>query len=326
MPLAFPGEQELKDMLTFKTKRFLTGLELDGSELTGLIDLADHLAQERKKGRVRTDLAGKTLVLLFEKPSLRTHLSFSVAMRELGGWAMESYSINRKKEEPEDVARVVEGYAHCVMVRTHEHSILDRMAKSSSIPIVNGLSDSHHPCQTLADILTLKQKFGALKGLSVAYIGDGNNILHSLLLLAPRLGISVRYACPRGYEPNAFILKDAKRAAKEGGAEIIACSGPESAAAGANALYTDVWTSMGFEEEEKQREDAFEGYQVNGELYSLCAKNAIILHCLPMIRGKEITDAMADHKNSAIFRQAENRLHAQKALLFGLLKENENAR
>jgi ornithine carbamoyltransferase len=310
--------------MKYQTRHLLTGAELSPSELNGLIDLGDQLREERKRGELRTDLKGKTLVLLFEKPSLRTHLSFTVAMQELGGTVIESFSLNRKKEEPEDVARVVGGYAHGIMVRTHEHSILERMITKSPAQVINGLSDSHHPCQIFADLLTLKQYFGKLKGLELAYIGDGNNILHSLLLLLPLAGVSVKYACPRGYEPNALILKQAQKLAKETGAKIKACATPTEAAKGVNALYTDVWTSMGFEGEESQREEAFDGYQINAELLALAAPNAIIMHCLPMIRGKEITDEMADHEQSAIFRQSENRLHAQKALLLGLLGTSGN--
>jgi ornithine carbamoyltransferase len=193
------------------------------------------------------------------------------------------------------------------------------MIAKSPVPVINGLSDTHHPCQVLADLLTLKQLFKSFDGLTVTYIGDGNNMLHSLLLLAPFAGIHVKYACPQGYGPSAFIVKKAKARMKEGGGSITAYNDPVAAVKGTNAIYTDVWTSMGFENEKDEREQAFEGYQINDELYSHAAPNAAILHCLPMIRGKEITDSMADHPNSALFRQSENRLHAQKALLVGLL-------
>jgi ornithine carbamoyltransferase len=210
------------------------------------------------------------------------------------------------------------------MLRTHEHSIIERMASKTRVPVINGLSDTHHPCQVLADILTLKQHFNTLQGLKLAYIGDGNNMLHSLLLLAPALGIQVSYACPKGFEPNAFVVREARSRAKEGGGGITASKSPSSAVEKANAIYTDVWTSMGFEAEEKEREDAFEGYQVNAELYAKAAPGALIMHCLPMVRGKEITDDMAEHENSVLFRQSENRLHAQKALLLHLLKATVN--
>jgi ornithine carbamoyltransferase len=299
------------------TKHFLTGTELQRGDLEKLLDLALQLKKER--GKPRKDLEGKSLALFFEKPSLRTHLSFTLAMRELGGETVESFSLNRKKEEPEDVIRVAQGYCDAVMLRTHEHSILDRMVKKAKIPVINGLSDDHHPCQILADLLTLKEKFGKLEGKCLSYIGDGNNILHSLLLLLPYLGVHVQYACPEGYEPSAFILKQAKRLAKESGATIQGFKDPKEAVRGSDAIYTDVWTSMGFEEEEEKREQAFRGYQLNSELYKLANAKALVMHCLPMVRGKEITEEMVDHPASVIFQQSENRLHAQKALLLTML-------
>jgi ornithine carbamoyltransferase len=308
-------------MLKFGTKHFLTGEELTQSELLGLIESAEELRLERGGSeRLRTDFDGKTLVLLFEKPSLRTRVSFTVAMQELGGSVIECPSALRKHEEPEDVARVLAGYCHGIMLRTFKHATLERMASKSPIPVVNGLSDSHHPCQALADILTLKQSFGNLKGLDLTYVGDGNNVLHSLLLLAPFAGINLRYACPPGFEPDAFVVKKARKRAKEGGGSIQAFSDPVSAVKGSHAIYTDVWTSMGFEEEETSREKAFEGYQVNEELYAHAAPNAVVMHCMPMVRGKEISEGIADHPNAVLFRQSENRLHVQKALLLGLIR------
>ncbi len=310
-------------MLKLKTKHFLTGEELSQSELLGLIDLAEELRAERKAGKTRTDLSGKNITLLFEKQSLRTRVSFTVAMQELGGQVVELISSVRKKEEPEDTVQVLAGYSHGIMCRTHEHHILNRMAQKSPVPVINGLSDSHHPCQVLADIQTLKQFYGNLKGLKVAYVGDGNNMLHSMLLLMPFLGMHLSYACPPGFEPNAFILKQAKARAKENGGSITGTHDPVAAVKGTHAIYTDVWTSMGFEKDEGEsdREKAFEDYQLNEELYSHASPNALIMHCMPMVRGKEISEAMADHKNAVLFRQSENRLHAQKALLLGLLSQ-----
>jgi ornithine carbamoyltransferase len=308
-------------MFQLKTKHFLTGEELTRSELLGLLDYADELREKRRSGQLPPLLSGQHLAMLFEKQSLRTRVSFTVAMQELGGFAVDSVASTRKKEEPEDLARVLAGYCHAILLRTHEHNSLDRLAAKSPVPVINGLSDTHHPCQVLADLLTLKQYFKSLEGLKLAYVGDGNNMLHSLLLLAPFLGVHVSYACPPGFEPNAFIVKSAKKRAKEGGGAISAHQSPATAAKGAHALYTDVWTSMGFESEEADREKAFEGYQLNEELYALAAPNAIVMHCMPMVRGKEISETMADHPNSALFRQSENRLHAQKALLIGLLSQ-----
>ena len=193
------------------------------------------------------------------------------------------------------------------------------MAEKSPIPVINGLSDSHHPCQVLADLQTLKQYYGKLEGLKLAYVGDGNNMLHSILLLMPYLGVHVTYACPEGFEPSAFIVKNATARAKEGKGSITAFKSPLEACVGVNAIYTDVWASMGQESEEAEREKAFEDFQLNADLYAVAAPQALIMHCMPMVRGKEISETMADHERSVIFRQAENRLHAQKALMIGLL-------
>jgi ornithine carbamoyltransferase len=268
---------------------------------------------------MRTELAQKHVALVFEKPSLRTRVSFTVAVQELGGQVVELSSIGRKKEEPEDTVRVLEGYVQAMMLRTHEHNILERMIATSNIPVINGLSDTHHPCQALADVQTLFQEFKQLKGVKLAYVGDGNNVLHSLLLIAPFLGIDLTYACPKGFEPHSFIVKQAKTRAKEGGGSVKAFVDPVAAVKGVNAIYTDVWTSMGFEQEETDRDKIFTPYQLNEKLYAHAASDAILMHCMPMIRGKEITNAMADHPRSALFRQSENRLHAQKALLVGLM-------
>ncbi len=207
--------------MKLRNKNFLNGTELDHQDLEDILTFAEKLKTERLSA-VRTDLKGKQVALLFEKPSLRTRVSFTVAVNELGGQVVELVSSNRKKEEPEDTIRVLEGYVHATMVRTFEHGILEKMTQFSKMPIINGLSDSHHPCQALADLLTLKQEFGNLKGVKLAYVGDGNNVLHSLLLLAPFLGVNLSYACPKGHEPNSFIVKQAKMRAKEGGGSVSA--------------------------------------------------------------------------------------------------------
>jgi ornithine carbamoyltransferase len=310
-------------MLTNRPPHFLTGEELDRPSLLALLDKAEdfRINRSRPAGVADRPLVGKTIALLFEKPSLRTRVSFTVAIQELGGMTVESMTETSKKEEPEDVIRVLGGYVHGVMLRCHAQRQLERMASCSTIPIINGLSDDHHPCQALADLLTLRQHFGGLEGVELAYVGDGNNVLHSLLLLGPILGVHVRYACPKGYEPNALVVRSALKRSREGKGSIKACASPQEAARGANAIYTDVWTSMGFEVEngKKDRENAFRPYQVNAALYREATPGAILLHCLPMIRGHEITDEMADHPNSALIRQSENRLHAQKALLTWLM-------
>ena len=306
--------------MRLKTKNVLTGTELSRSELQELIRLAESCREQRLAGFAREDLRGKTVCLVFDKPSLRTRVSFQVAIQELGGHTVEIASSTRKKEEPEDTIRVLAGYCHGAMIRTHAHATLERMASRSAIPIINGLSDDHHPCQVFADLQTLTQTFGSeLKGLKLTYVGDGNNMLHSLLLLAPALGVEVNYACPRGYEPSALVVRQAKRRARDGGGAVVAHADPLLAADGANALYTDVWTSMGFEREETDRDKAFAGYALDERLYARAADGALIMHCMPMIRDKEIAASLVDHERSALFRQSENRMHAQKALLIGLM-------
>lgn len=303
----------------FKSKHFLTGTELSKTELSELLFLAESCREQRLAGFRRDDLRNKNVVLLFEKPSLRTRVSFTVAIQELGGSVLELDSIGRKKEDPEDTIRVLAGYCHAVMVRTHAHSILDRMVSKSPIPVINGLSDTHHPCQVLADLQTLMQRYKELNGLKLAYVGDGNNMLHSLLLLAPILGIEVHYACPRGYEPSSLVVRQAKKRAAGTTGSVVAHTNPIEAVKSANAVYTDVWTSMGFEQEETDRDKVFQPYQLNEELYSHADPKAAIMHCMPMIKDKEITAGLVEHENSVLFQQAENRMHAQKALLVGLL-------
>ncbi len=309
------------ELFKLKTKHFLTGEELTLPELDGLLTLASELKRSRAEGDLTFQpWRAKTLAMVFEKPSLRTRMSFTVATQELGGFTVESTQATSKHEEPEDLIRVVAGYAHAAMVRTHGHDVLERMISKSPIPVINGLSNVHHPCQVLADALTIQETFGELKGVTVAYIGDGNNMLHSLALLLPFLGVNLRFACPSGYEPDSLIIKRAKKRLKEGrGGSIEAFATPEEAAKGAHVLYTDVWISMGFEKETSARETAFEGYQVNEALLALAKPNAAIMHCLPMLRGKEITDSVVEHPQSVIFKQSENRLHTQKALLAGML-------
>jgi ornithine carbamoyltransferase len=304
-------------MLSFESMSFLTGEELAQKELLDLIHYAEDLRKHRgvKSG---AQLKGKTVALIFEKPSLRTRVSFTVGVQELGGQVMDLLSSQKKNETPEDTIRVLQGLIHGVMLRTFDHGILERMTSVSRIPVINGLSDTHHPCQALADLLTLYQRFGRLKGLKLAYVGDGNNILHSLLLLAPFVGVDVHYACPDGYQPNVEILKRARARAETGQARIVAFDSPKEAVMGAHAVYTDVWTSMGFESENEARLKALKDYQLNLELFALASPTAIAMHCLPMVREQEITSDVADHARSALFQQAENRLHAQKALMIGL--------
>lgn len=296
---------------------FLTGEELSQKELLALIECAEKLRATRDFGRLDY-LLNKTVALLFDKPSLRTRVSFTVGVQELGGQVFELLGSQKKSEDPEDTIRVLQGMIHGVMMRTFDHKVLERMATHATIPVINGLSDTHHPCQALADLQTIYQRFGKLRGVKLCYIGDGNNVLNSLLLLAPFVGVDVHFACPEGYQPDPEILARARRRAFKGGAKIRKFKTPKMAAAGTHVLYTDVWTSMGQEKENAERMKAFEGYQINRELYELADPSAIIMHCLPMVTEQEITREMVEHPASRVFQQAENRLHAQKALLVGL--------
>lgn len=305
-------------MLQFESLHFLTGEELSQSELLATIKAADQIRKNRGGRAATSPLKGKTIALMFEKPSLRTRVSFSVGIQELGGAVIEILGSQTKSEEPEDSIRVLQGMVHGIMLRTFDHSNLERMAAKATIPVINGLSDAHHPCQALADLFTLYQRFGKLNGLKLAYIGDGNNVLHSLLLLAPFLGVDVHYACPGGYQPEAGILERAFARAAVGGATIRPFKRATDAVKGCHAIYTDVWTSMGQEEEKAQRLEAFQEFQLNLGLLSRARPDAIALHCLPMVCGQEITREIVEHERSALFQQAENRLHAQKALLVGL--------
>ncbi len=308
-------------LFKLSTQAFLTGEEVAREELVALVKLAADLKQHRKLYRAQALLPARQLGLLFEKPSLRTRVSFTVAINELGGQAIEITSSNTKKELPQDQMRVLNGYLDGLMVRTFDHSILETMGQHAKIPLINGLSDQHHPCQALADVLTILEKWAGNPQPQVAYVGDGNNILHSLLLVAPAFGINVTYACPEGFDPDPAILARAKARAQEWGTSIEGFRRPVDAVIGAHAVYTDVWTSMGFEEENEKRLKAFEGFKVSEDLLTAARPGAIAMHCLPMVRDLEISGSLADSKASALWEQSENRLHVQKALLLSMMND-----
>jgi ornithine carbamoyltransferase len=305
-------------MLKLTTKHLLTGAELSGAELLDLLDIAYGLKQNRHPYTQLTHLSGQHLALLFDKPSLRTRFSFTVAMRELGGDVIESTQASRKQETPEDYANVLSGYCHGIVVRTHDDETLERMQAVSQVPVINGLSEHYHPCQILADLLTLYEIFGDLNGLTVSYIGDGNNILHSLLLMAPKVGVHVHFSCPAGHGPKPEILQLAQQQCHSRRGDITAFADPKDAVANADAIYTDVWTSMGCTDVSK---DTFAGFQVNEALKMLAKPNAVVMHCLPMVRGEEISEEITKQPYAVMYQQSENRLHAQKALLLALLEK-----
>jgi ornithine carbamoyltransferase len=267
-------------------------------------------------------LSGRTIALLFEKPSLRTRVSFEVAARELGAQTLYLSPAEvglGAREAIGDVARVLSGYVHAVVLRTYAHETIERFAESAAVPVVNGLSDRHHPCQGLTDVFTIAEQMGGAAGKALAYVGDGNNVAHSLVQAAAKAGMHMRIATPAGYEPDAAILEAAQREAQCTGGSLTLLRDPRAAADGADVLYTDVWTSMGQEVEAGRRRAIFAGYRVDSHLLRLASPSAIVLHPLPAHRGEEIADEVLDGPQSRVFVQAENRLHVQKALLRALV-------
>ena len=267
-------------------------------------------------------LSGKTLALMFEKPSLRTRVSFEVAMRQLGGEAIYLSPAEvglGERESVSDVARVLSRYVDAIAARTYSHQTLEVLASYASVPVINALSDWEHPCQALADLFTIYEKKGELNGLTLAFVGDGNNVAHSLLLAASLMGMNFRVASPPGYRVQERILHLAQGYALDSGAEIFGTEEPRLAVSGADVVYTDVWTSMGQEAEADRRRQAFASYQVNSELLALAKEDAILMHPLPAHYGEEVAEGILDSSQSVVFDQAENRMHLQKALLAGIL-------
>jgi len=267
-------------------------------------------------------LAGKQMVMFFEKPSLRTRLTFESAMVTLGGTAMfvdQSKSPLDAREKLSDIAHNLERWIDVIVLRTFSHDTITGMAEHASVPVINALSDLEHPCQALADYLTLQEKFDDLKKITLAYVGDGNNVAHSLLLTCACIGSSIRVATPKGYACNPQIVAEAKKIAKQTGARIELLTEPHAAVAGVDAIYTDAWASMGQEQESEERAKIFPPFQVNRALMAEAAPHAVFMHCLPAHRGEEVTDEVMDGEQSVIFDQAENRLHVQKAILYILL-------
>ena len=304
-----------------KGRSFLTLADYTREELTVLLDLADELKRERRAGRLRDSHAGQTLALLFRKPSLRTRVSFDVAMHELGGHAFylgpDEVGVN-KREAVADVGTVLSRYVHGIMARVFGHDIVEELAAYADVPVINGLSDLFHPCQALADMMTVRERFGKLEGLTLVYVGDGNNVANSLMLGGAIMAFNVTVIAPAGYEPTAEVVARAQDLAKASGAVIIATN-DLAAAAGADVLYADVWTSMGQEKEAAKRRKDFAGFTVDAKMLAAAAPHAIVLHCLPAHYDEEISEEVARGPQSAIWDEAENRLHAQKALLASLL-------
>jgi ornithine carbamoyltransferase len=304
------------------TKDFISILDITDDELGHILSDAVHLKKLRAAGTPHDVLRGKSLAMIFEKSSTRTHISFEVGMNELGGYPLflstRDLQIGRG-EEIRDTARVASRYVSAVMIRAYQHSTIEEFAHYATIPVINGLSDREHPCQLLADIMTINEHFGHLCGLRVAWIGDGNNVCNSLLLSSALTGMEIVVASPKGYGPKRNILHQARGI----GGKIRLTHSPEDAVRDADVIVTDTWVSMGDEDEREERVRAFWGYIVDERLVKLASPDARVLHCLPAHRGEEISDEVIDGNQSLVWEEAENRLHAQKALLVSLLNKRE---
>jgi len=300
-------------------KDLLTGAEWSPADTHELMQRTTDI--KARASRFASVLRGKHIALIFEKPSLRTRVTFEVGIQSMGGDVVfldHTQARLGERESIPDVARNLEYWVQGIVARVYEQRVLEEMAASIKIPVVNALSDKFHPCQALADYFTLEEKCGSLKGFKLAYVGDGNNVCHSLMILAARLGVNFRIATPANYAPAPDVLSDAKRVAKETRARIELFTNPSEAVAGAQAVYTDSWTSMGFEAEEKVRRNVFKAYQVNRKLMEQAAPGAFFMHCLPAHRGAEVTDEVLDGPASIVLKQSENRMYVQKAILHAL--------
>jgi ornithine carbamoyltransferase len=302
---------------------FLDVSDYSPSEIQDILDLAIRLKKEYFAGGNKPLFKGKVLALIFQKPSLRTRVSFDMAMRHMGGDALYLSPAEiglGKRESIADVSRVLSGYVQAMMARVFEHEHVVELAKWASVPVINGLSDFSHPCQAMADAQTIIEKFGSLKGLTVSYVGDGNNVAVSLMHISVMLGANFTIANPEGYDMPLLAQQTGAKLAQVSGAKISYLRDPQEAVKGAHVIYTDTWTSMGQEEETARREAVFPPYQVNTALVNHADKDVIVMHCLPAHRNHELTDEVADGPHSVIFPQAHNRLHAQKAVLARLFE------
>lgn len=319
--MTYPAQvQQLRDKLLGRD--FLSVSDYSKEELMDLIELAVELKKMQKEGKRHHYLAGKTLAMIFEKSSTRTRVSFETGMYQLGGMAQFLSSNDLQLgngETVSDTAQVLSRYVDAIMIRTFGHEIVEEMADNSSVPIINGLTDTAHPCQVLTDLLTIYEKKGSFENLKFTYIGDGNNVSNSLLMGCAIVGIDCYIGVPEGYEVNENILQEAKDAAAKSGAMVKQTNDVSLAVTDADIIYTDVWASMGFEAEMEERQKAFAPYQVNEELVKTAKDDYMFMHCLPARRNEEVTDGVIDSANSVVFDQAENRLHAQKAVLVALV-------
>ena len=297
-------------------RHFLSLADCDAHEILALLDRAEDLKTMQRQHKVFRPLVGKCVAMIFEKPSLRTRMTFETGVFQLGGHAIFYQTKLGERESVPDVARNLGRWVDAITARTYSHEALVELAKYASIPVINALTNRHHPCQILADALALRECKGELDGLKVAFVGDGNNVFASWAAFAARIPIDLTLVCPKGYEADPDVLAFAQREAQ---GEVTVTNDIESGVAGADAVYTDVWASMGQEEEAAEREEAFAPYQVNAKLMALAKKDAVFMHCLPAHRGCEVTDDVIDGPNSIVLEQAENRLHVQKAVMVWLM-------
>jgi len=301
---------------------FLTIRDFTSEELRHLLDLARDI--KARPASFLDALKGKTLAMIFEKPSLRTRVSFDVGIKQLGGHSiyLSPAEINLgKRESVYDVAKNLERMVQGIMIRTFAHDIVEKMAEWAGIPIINGLTDSSHPCQAMADFLTILEHKGRLEGIRLAYVGDSNNVSNSLMFAAARFGAHIAIASPEGYQPKPALLEWARAEGAKTGSTCVVTTDPVEAVTGADAVYTDAWASMGQEAEAYARKTVFRPYQVNAALFAKAKPDALFMHCLPAHRGEEVTDEVIDSPNSVVFPEAENRLHVQKAIMFELLRD-----
>lgn len=307
-------------------KDLLTVGDLNLEDIESILERSSILKEKHKRKEPYCPLIGKTLGMFFEKASTRTRVSFEVGIYQLGGQGIfltpQDLQIGRG-ESIEDTAMVLSRYIDGLVVRTFSHKTVEDLARYAAIPVINGLTDTHHPCQILSDLFTIKEKKGRLKNLKLCYIGDGNNVANSLIEGAGKVGINISLACPDGYEPDTEIIKKAEGEAKKGGSSIEILRDPLKAAEGADILYTDVWASMGQESEREKRLKVFKPYQINRRIVEAAKPDVLVMHCLPAHRGEEITDDVIDGKHSIVLDQAENRLHTQKAILEILMGERD---
>lgn len=304
--------------MQLKGRHVLTLADFDTESILGMLEVAKSLKSDLKTHRLKPFMQGRTLATIFEKPSLRTRISFDVGFMVMGGNVVNirKEEINLGVREPiKDCARNISRYVDCIMLRTFAHSNIEEFAKYSSVPVINGLTDKYHPCQIMADLLTVQEKFQQLKGLKMTYIGDGNNVANSLLMGCSLVGMDITIAAPGGYKPAKDVLDKAKSFADRMGSKITVSEDPAEAVKGSNVIYTDVWASMGQEKEAEERMKVFKNYQVNMKVLKKADPNCIVMHCLPAHRDQEITDEVFELHANTIFDQAENRMHAQNAIM-----------